>query len=305
MNFSGGLHQDLVSRDPIWASLPDSPEVVTVLLFRHCCVRITAVVQILRGLGLDITDDEIRRYLTPSRVMATELALASPSETDANVLRIFNRVWRRVRLHLVPGDSPEQLFDLTVGREDVANENVQAILNSGNGDSHDERPGEPLDGDDGGHPERGSGVRFVTVEANDENLNRTTSRASARNVDEIMEVRPREEEELDYEADEPIDDGAEPEEGELPDESNGKTRSAAGEGDTQDEESGSDDSDDDDDDDEDSVRSVPNQSYAAVAADGNSGQKRTVTVSSTALYDRVGSATVTERGLVYLFFQLL
>jgi hypothetical protein len=292
--FPGGLHQDLVSRDPIWASLPDSPEVLTVLLFRHCCLRITAVVQILRQLGLDITDEEIRRYLTPSKVMATELGLSSPSETDASVLRIFNRIWRRVRLHLVPGDSPEQLFDLTVGREDRANDNVQAILHSGDHNPQEERPDDVHGGDDGGHQERDLGTRVVTVESNDEAI-ATASRPSARNLEEIPEVRPREEEELDYEADEPIDDGAEPEEGELPDESNGKTRSSAVEAETQDEESSSGDSDDDDDDD-DSVRSIPSPSYAAAAAGGNGGQQRTVTVSSTALYNRVGSATVTERG---------
>ena len=163
--------------------------------------------------------------------------------------------------------------------------------------------GEARDGDDSGHPERDSCSRFVTVEATEEDLN-ATSRPSAGNLEEIQEVRPREEEELDYEADEPVDD-AEREEGELPDESNRKTRASAVEADTQDEESGSDDSDEDDDDDDDSVRSVQSPSYAAVAADGNGGQRRTVTVSSTALYNRVGSATVTERGYIFLFFQLL
>lgn len=269
------MREELLGRDPLWASVVDSEDLLTVHLYRQCATRIVAVVQILRGLNLDITLDEVRRYLKPALVMERELQLRSPTDDDLPVLDVFNNLWRRSKRNLVGDRGPDVLFDLTVGREDHFVDAVHEVVGV-----HVHGPSETGDRNQSGtQPE-------VVSEADQRDG------AGGDGSDPLPEVRGHYEEELDYEADEPLD--GQGESGERShDESNSRVQSGE-----ESEDSSSDSSSSSDNDDEGGSKKPLNRPSYATAAAG-SPIMRKITVSKQPLYEDRAVAD-SSHGFVFL-----
>lgn len=271
------MREDLLNRDPLWESIPDCEDMLTVHLYRQCALRIAAVVQILRELNLDITDDEIRRHLKPALVMDREVHLRSPREEDLPLLDIFNRLWLRSRHNLVGDRGPDVLFSLTTGREsrlteavvDVVDVHVHGPTDSGNSNQMDGDDPHESAVTDGGHPVNDSSAAV---------------HSEAHGI--IPEVSTRAEEELDYEAD---DSAAGNGDHERRDGGDPDNREQSGEESDDSSSSGSSSSDNDDAEGDDNRQpSLNRPSYATVAI--SSPVQRKITVSKQPLYENRASA---------------
>lgn len=271
--FADGMREDLLHRDPLWATIPDSEDLLTVHLYRQAAVRIAAVVQILRGLNLDITDEEVRRFLKPASVMEREMRLRSPTEEDLPLLDIFNRLWLRSRHNLVGGRGPEVLFDLTLGRDRHLSDSVHDMVSI-----HVHGPRDTGDSNQSGQGEE----QEAAEEQNEESQVHQQGESSVSAPEFISDVRGRQEEELDYEADEPMDGH----DGKQEDEPNSRVQS----GDESEESSSASSSGDEDDD-------QPHPpSYASAAA--ASPRQRKIIISNQPLYPEPAVAG-SANGLVF------
>lgn len=176
----------MLSRDPVWASVGDEEHSVSVHLFRQCAHRIMAVVQILREEGWTITDEEVSSFLSVSSVLQREVALHTPTVDDVSLMEVFNKDWLASRGLLVNGGGPDVLFNPRVGEADRLSECVSALLNPANSAGDTDAPAAESS-DEGG---------------DDPSSKKTPPVGSSAKSDEIMDVRRRAEEELDFEAEE-------------------------------------------------------------------------------------------------------
>lgn len=110
------MKNNLFLDHPIWDDVADPAETMTALLFRQCAARVTVIVQKLRDAGFEITNDCVEKVLLPSDIMKAELDLENPSDSDLELLELFNDFWEDNKERFEASSVPS-LFNMSGGAE--------------------------------------------------------------------------------------------------------------------------------------------------------------------------------------------